>query len=160
MIPGSPAMPDDLYDRDFFAWSMRQADLLHRLADGERVNHALDAANLAEEIESLGRSQKRELSSRLRVLLAHLLKWQRQPERRGESWTATIREQRHEIEAVLEDSPSLRPTVPDAMATAYRRARGDAASETKLPPSAFPESCPWTPERVLDLDYLPDACPT
>jgi predicted DNA-binding ribbon-helix-helix protein len=152
-------MPDDLYDRDFFAWSMREADLLHRLARGERVNDALDAANLAEEIESLGRSQKRELSSRLRVLITHLLKWQCQPDRRGEGWIATIREQRHEIEAVLADSPSLRPTVPDAMAASYRRALGDAVFETKLPASAFPESCPWTPYQVLDLDYLPDTLP-
>jgi len=152
-------MPDDLYDRDFFAWSERQADLLHRLSQGERVNEALDAANLAEEIESLGRSQKREISSWLRVLLVHLLKWQCQPDRRGESWISTIREQRREIEAVLEDSPSLRPLVPAALPAAYRRALSDAVFETKLPPSAFPESCPWTPDEVLDLDYLPGADP-
>lgn len=150
-------MPDDLYDRDFFAWSMHQADLLHRLSRGERINDALDAANLAEEIESLGRSQRRELSSRLRVLLMHMLKWQCQPEHRSDSWIATIREQRREIEALLEDSPSLRPVVPDRMPAAYRRALSDAELETKLPPSAFPETCPWTPDQVLDLDYLPEA---
>jgi len=149
-------VPDDLYDRDFFAWSMHQADLLHRLSRGERTNEALDAANLAEEIESLGRNQKRELSSRLRVLLTHMLKWQFQPERRSESWTSTIGEQRHEIEALLDYSPSLRPTVADVLPTAYRRALRTAADETKLPPVAFPEVCPWTPDQVLDLDYFPD----
>lgn len=150
-------MPDDLYDRDLFAWSMKQADLLHRLARGEGVNEALDAANLAEEIESLGRSQKRELSSRLRVLLMHLLKWRYQPERRGESWLSTIVEQRQEIETVLADSPSLRPTVADAVADSYRRACTGASSETKLPSSGFPDACPWTPEQVLNLDFLPEA---
>jgi hypothetical protein len=152
-------MPDDLYDRDLFAWTVQQADLLHRLARGERVNDALDAANLAEEIESLGRSQRREVSSRLRVLLMHMLKWQCQPERRSDGWSATMREQRREIEGVLEDSPSLRPAIPDIMPAAFRRALHDAAAETKLPASAFPETCPWTPEQVLDLDYLPHADP-
>ncbi len=152
-------MPDDLYDRDFFAWSMHQADLLHRLSRGERTNEPLDAANLAEEIESLGRSQRRELSSRLRVLLMHMLKWQFQPERRGESWISTIREQRYEIEALLDDSPSLRPAVADVLPTAYRRALRTASDETKLPPSTFPEACPWTPDQVLDLDYFPDDPP-
>ena len=152
-------MPNDLYERDFYAWAMREAGLLQRLARGDRVNDALDAANLAEEIESLGRSQKREISSRLRVLLMHLLKWQFQPERRGESWVSTIFEQREEIEAALADSPSLRPTVPDVMTAAYRRARDGAARETKLPASVFPNLCPYTPDQVLDLDYLPDAAP-
>ena len=150
-------MPDDLYERDFFAWTKHQAGLLQRLSRGERVNDALDAANLAEEIESLGRSEKREISSRLRVLLAHLLKWRYQPERRGESWTSTIGQQRQDTEAVLEDSPSLRPTLPEIMIAAYRRARGDAARETGLQPTTFPELCPWTPEQVLDLDFFPDA---
>ena len=134
---------------------MREAGLLQRLAQGERVNDALDAANLAEEIESLGRSEKREISSRLRVLLTHMLKWQHQPEARSGSWRGTIREQRYELEAVLEDSPSLRSIVPERIASAYQRALRKAEEETGLPRSAFPAICPYTPEQVLDLDYLP-----
>ena len=153
-------MPDDLYDRDFFAWSMHQAELLNRLARGERVNDALDAVNLAEEIESLGRSEKRELSSRLRVLLSHLLKWQCQPGARSGSWRATIREQRYGIGTVLDESPSLRPTMSDTMTAAYRRALATAADETGLLPSTFPTTCPWTQDQVLDLEYLPDTGPT
>ncbi len=131
-------MPDDLYERDFYAWPMREAGLLQRLAQGERVNDALDAANLAEEIESLGRSQKREISSRLRVLLTHMLKWQYQPDARSGSWKATIREQRRELEAVLEDSPSLRSIVPERIAPAYQRAlrrrrRRDPAAALSIP---------------------------
>ncbi len=152
-------MPDDLYERDFYAWAVREAGLLQRLAQGKRVNDALDAANLAEEIESLGRSEKRELSSRLRVLLTHMLKWQYQPDARSGSWKATIQEQRDELEAVLEDSPSLRSIVPERIASAYQRALRKAEDETQLPRSAFPETCPYTPEQILDLDYLPSAAP-
>ena len=152
-------MPDDLYERDFYAWAMREAGLLRRLARGDRVNDKLDAANLAEEIESLGRSEKRELSNRLRVLLLHLLKWQYQPERRGASWRATIREQRYGLETVLEESPSLRPTFPDAITTAYNRTLPTASDETGLPRKTFPTICPYTSEQILNLDYLPEAAP-
>ena len=152
-------MPDDLYKRDFYAWAMREAALLQRLAQDERVNDALDAANLAEEIESLGRSEKRELSNRLRVLLLHLLKWQYQPERRGASWRTTIREQRYEIETVLEESPSLHPTFPDTIATAYKRTLPTASDETGLPRGTFPAICPYTPEQILDHDFPPELNP-
>jgi hypothetical protein len=149
-------MPDDLYERDFYAWAMREAGLLQRLARGDRVNDVLDAANLAEEIESLGRSEKRELSNRLRVLLLHLLKWQYQPERRGASWRATIRDQRYGIETVLEESPSLRPNFPDAIATAYNRTLPNASDETGLSRKTFPTTCPYTPEQILDHDFPPE----
>src|SRR5487761_1403224 len=94
------------YDRDFYAWTNEQARLLRT---GELS--AIDAANLAEEIESMGRSDRRELQSRLAVLIMHLLKWRFQPSARSAGWLGTIREQRLQIELILEDSPSLRPVV-------------------------------------------------
>src|SRR5712691_611546 len=100
------AMPRNsvAYDDDFFAWTQEQARLLRA---GELT--IVDAENLAEEIESVGRSDRREIRNRLIVLLAHLLKWGHQQRRRGVSWSDTIAEQRLQIDSVLVDSPSLRP---------------------------------------------------
>ena len=115
----------------------------------------LDTENLAEEIESLGRSEKSQLSSRCDVLLMHWLKWRFQPERRSQSWIATAGEQRRRIELVLRDSPRLRPTIAQVTDDSYRYAVKQAARETGLPPATFPASCPWTPGEILDEDWLP-----
>src|SRR6202044_3218211 len=106
-----------LYDQDFFAWSQEQADLLRsgKLSDAD-IDH------IAEEIESMGRTEKRELVSRLTVLLAHLLKWTHQPDKRGPSWESTIRVQRNRLIDHLDDNPSLKPQMPQALANAYRDA--------------------------------------
>ena len=138
------------YDEDFYAWTVEQARLLRA---GEVS--ALDTENLAEEIESMGKSDRRELRSRLTVLVSHLLKWQFQPEQRSSSWSGTIREQRRQIELVLADSPSLRPAVAEALAQAYAEAREDAAEETGLGQGAFPAECPFTAEQVLAHGFLP-----
>ncbi len=103
----------------------------------------------------MGRSQRRELSSRLDVLLTHLLKWAFQPVRRGESWICTILEQRRGIALVLRDNPSLRPTLDGVLRDSYAYAVKRAALETGLPATTFPASCPWTLEQVLDEDWLP-----
>ncbi len=139
------------YDDDFYAWTQHQAAVLR-----EGAYHELDAENLAEEIESLGRRDRRELGSRLQVLVMHLIKWAYQPEGRGPSWRRTIRTQRLEIEDVLADSPSLRPRVPALMAQRYRRCIQDAAEETGLAETAFPRVCPWTVEEVLDQSFWPE----
>ena len=101
---------NDLYDRDFYAWANEQAALLRagKLSDA-------DVANIAEEIESMGRSEKRELVSRLVVLLLHLLKWQYQPARRGRSWQVTIENTRDELDRHMIDNPSLKAKLPEAM---------------------------------------------
>ena len=142
-------MTSALYDRDFVAWTEQQAALL-------RSNDlsALDREHLAEEIESVGASERRELRRRLARLLQHLLKWKYQPELRSRSWSATIRAQRHELVAILDDSPSLRPTLPDVLARAYGPARNWALDETGL--LALLEACPWGIEQVLAADFLPD----
>src|ERR1700751_2047258 len=132
------------YEEDFYAWTAEQARLLR---SGKLTS--IDVANIAEEIESLGRSDKRAIESRLTVLLSHLLKWQLQPAMRSSSWSGTIREQRRQIEKLLRESPSLRPFVPDVLAEAYSDAREDSVDETGLPETDFPRECPFTLEQVL-----------
>ncbi len=114
-----------LYDRDFFAWSRQQAELLRagKLAEA-------DIEHITEEIESLGRTEKRELISRLSVLLLQLLKWRYQPDKRSPSWEASIRVQRNRLADHLDDNPSLKPLLPQALASAYRDAALEAVAET------------------------------
>jgi hypothetical protein len=143
-----PAAAD--YDTDFYAWAHDQAARIRALAVP-----GLDAENVAEEVESLGRSQKSQLSSRCDVLLIHLLKWVFQPERRGVSWISSIGEQCRRIQRVLSDSPSLRPDFPGIVAESYRYAAKQAARETGLLAATFPASCPWTPEQIIHDDWMP-----
>lgn len=134
----------DLYDRDFYAWANEQAALLRA---GNLSN--ADIAHIAEEIESMGRSEKRELVSRLTVLLLHLLKWRHQPVRRGNSWRLSIENSRDELSQHLADNPSLKAKLPEAMASAYPLARRKASIETDLEVSTFPEACPWTFDQAM-----------
>jgi ribosomal protein L29 len=146
-------MPRNLadYEEDFYAWTVEQARLLRSSEFA-----SIDVANVAEEIESLGRSDKREIQSRLTVLLTHLLKWQMQSAMRSSSWSGTIREQRRRIEKLLRESPSLRPFVPETLSEAYSDAREDTAEETGLPETQFPAECPFTPDEVLSRGFLPE----
>lgn len=142
-----------LYDEDFALWAEQQAALLRTGKWQE-----LDQDHLVEELEDLSRRERQALRNRYIVLLTHLLKWQYQPNRRtrSQSWHYTIREQRLAIGELLADSPSLRPTGPTALTTAYPRARLRAAKETQLPEETFPPSCPWTWEQALDKDFWPE----
>jgi Domain of unknown function DUF29 len=144
-------MKTSLYDTDFFAWSNKQAALLRagKLAEA-------DIENIAEEIESMGKTEKRELVSRLRVLLLHLLKWRYQPLRRGTSWKATVEIQRLDVSAVLKDNPSLKPKSNDYLAQAYKGARLEAMAETGLSGRTFPKACPWTIAQALDARFWPE----
>lgn len=141
------------YDTDFYAWTQEQAELLR-----QGQIKGLDLENLAEEIESLGRSESRSFRSALLLLTQHLLKWQYQPEKRSPSWQIMIRTQRRQIAMLLEDNPSFKPWIPDALAKGYAVGRKDAAEETGLPLTLFPEECPYSYswERLTDLDWLPD----
>ena len=139
------------YEDDFYAWTVEQARLLRA---GELAT--VDAANLAEEIESIGRSDRRELQSRLVVLTMHLLRWRIQPSARSRSRAATIDEQRLQIEQVFAESPSLRPLAASLLAHAYAIARARAIAETGLADDAFPASCPFTLDEVLAPAFLPE----
>jgi hypothetical protein len=116
----------------------------------------VDMGEVAEELEEMARSQRRELVSRLSVLLAHLLKWRYQPERRSRSWTATVTRQRSEVGLLLEESPSLRRSQGEALARAYPIAVRSAASETGLPEDTFPAGCPFTVDQALDPGHWPE----
>ena len=140
----------EAYELDFYAWAMKNAELIRagRLEE-------IDADNIAEELESMGKSQKRALASRLVVLLAHLLKWQYQPESRSRSWKNTIKVQRLDLGELLDESPSLRPSLQETMASAYTKARLLAARDTGLDETELPEGCPFTLEQAMDPDYWP-----
>jgi hypothetical protein len=140
-----------LYDSDFYAWTERQAELL-RAEEFE----AVDWDNLIEEIMAMGAAQRRELTSRLQVLLMHLLKWRYQPELRSKSWGYTIRNQRNELAYLLEESPSLRTLLIERIAVAYPRAVKDALEETGFLRSPFPALCPYTAEQILDETFWPE----
>jgi hypothetical protein len=140
------------YERDLALWSRQQADLLR---SGNWAD--LDIEHLADEIEDVGKSERREIISRMAILIAHLLKWHYQPARRSASWQATIRHQRNSVDIALSESPSLKTT---AMADAkwqgviWSDAVDIAIRETGL--SDFPDSCPWSYDQVLNPEYWPD----
>lgn len=140
-----------LYERDFYTWAMRQAALLR-----ERRFDELDVENVAEEIETLERSEARELRSSYRLLLMHLLKWRHQPKRRSRSWAGTIVRERQNAQLGLQENSGLKPLQVKLFAEAYLLARKEAEAETGLPLSTFPETCPYPLEQALDDDFWPD----
>jgi len=144
-------MTPTLYDTDFYAWANEQAALLR----AGKLD-AADIENIAEEIESMGKAEKRELVNRLTVLFMHLLKWQYQPLFQGASWRTTIFNQRLDISDLLDDNPSLKPQIPEAMTRAYRRAIGEACLETGLPERTFPSTCPWSFEQAMSPEFWPE----
>ncbi|PSF37969.1 DUF29 domain-containing protein [Aphanothece hegewaldii CCALA 016] len=141
----------NLYETDFYIWI---ETTIKDLKDGNFTN--LDRNNLIEELESMGRSEKREIKNRLIVLLTHLLKWNYQVEQRSQSWLNTIKEQRRQIIFLLEDSPSLKLYYQSILTRCYDLARQDAASETRLSLNTFPLESPFTEDEILTKDYLSD----
>ncbi len=139
------------YETDVVAWSREQAQWLKT----GRFD-LLDLEHLADEIEDVGKSEQRELASRMAVLLAHLLKWRHQPGHRSASWEVTIRNQRKGIIRRLSKTPSLKTDLQDVdwWEGVWEDATAQAAEETGL--SSFPECCLWSTEQVLGLDWLPD----
>jgi hypothetical protein len=134
------------YDADFFAWANEQAELLR----AGRFSQ-LDVDHIAEEIEDLGKRERRALQGRLGVLLGHLLKWRYQsdyPYRK--SWRATINTQRRALRQLLDENPSLKASLEDVMERAYADGVDLAVAETPLDYDAFPPTCPWTPDEAID----------
>ena len=144
-------MSNSLYDRDFYAWANQQAALLR----AGRLTEA-DIENIAEEIESMGRSEKRELVSQLAILLQQLLKWQFQPGRRSASWRLSIENTRLQLDDHLNDNRSLKSQLDGAMQSAYRRAVNEAVAETGFPRTAFPAECPYSYEQAMHPDLWPE----
>lgn len=140
------------YETDFYLWTQQQADLL-RQGQFNRVD--LDLANIAEEIESMGKRDRRSISSYIQNVLLHLLKWRYQPERRGTGWRLSIRNGRHQIHRLLSESPSLNPQFPAIVQEEYLLAWENAADETGLPLTTFPDQCPFTVEQITG-DYWPE----
>jgi Domain of unknown function DUF29 len=139
------------YDTDFYAWSLHNAALIRagRLSE-------VDLTHVAEEIESMGKANKRELISRLAVLLAHLLKWKFQPGLRGNSWKYTIDTQRFEVQDVLNESPSLKHEIHEQVDHAYKKAVMLAAAETGFNRNTFPENCPFSLLDALNETFFPE----
>jgi len=139
------------YDIDIAAWAQEQSRLLR----AGRFD-SLDIEHIAEEIEDVSKSEQRELASRMAVLLAHLLKWQFQPERRGNSWRRTIIAQRKEIAYHLEEAPSLKAKLTDVrwFDMVWSKALAQAASDTGL--DVFPEICHWVTDEILGLEFWPE----
>jgi Domain of unknown function DUF29 len=138
------------YEEDFVAWLEDQAQRARRGEAGE-----LDLCNIAEELEGMARSDRREIRNRLIVLLVHLLKYSAQPRRRSSGWLATIGKQRSRIATVIDDSPSLKSFPGSILEQCYVGARCRAALETRLPESDFPERCPFGADEVLNPRWLP-----
>ena len=139
------------YDHDYYRWLLKNAKLLK----AGRVDE-IDAANIAEELESMGKRDRRQLINRLIILLTHLIKWAYQPEAISSSWRGTIKEQRRRLNQLLTDSPSLRAVLNEQLAPTWQEAREDASEETGLAISTFPEHCPWTTGNLLDGQWFPD----
>lgn len=142
-----PSKPE--HDQDICAWSFHNAQLLRHGRWAE-----LDRVNIAEELESIGRSLRRELSRRLRDLLALLLEWRYQPQRRGIGLHLAIRNQRTEIRELLEESPSLRAELHKQLMRQYPEARQLASLQADLPLAEIPETCPFSPDQaILTADW-------
>jgi len=143
-------LTQNLYDTDFYAWIQEQAKLLRHQQWSK-----LDLPNLIEEIESLGKQQLAELRNCLKVLIGHLLKWEYQAERRSRSWLMTIRIQRRDTQELLEENPSLKPYLEEALQKIYESGRDLAVGETNLPLKTFPENCPYTLDEIFRDGFYP-----
>ncbi len=146
----SPPTPT-LYEQDFWLWTQTMAEAL-RSGNWSQ----LDIENLVEEVASLGRSDRRELQSRLTVLLMHLLKWQFQVDMRSGSWRGTLAEQRIRIGKLLKESPSLRSFFESSLDECYDDAKLKASEETGLSRTTFPLTCSHPIEDILNPEFLPD----
>jgi hypothetical protein len=141
------------YDKDVILWSQEQARLLRAGRFAE-----LDVEHLADEIEDVGKSEKRELASRMAVLLAHLLKWSRQPEMRTNSWRSTIIVQRKRVALAIKATSSLKAVMrdPDWREDMWLDALAQAQKETGLTAENLPEACPWTTDQAADQSFWPE----
>jgi hypothetical protein len=149
--PAASSPSPAAYEADFYAWAQEQGVLLRT----GRLD-ALDRENLAEEIETLGRSEFRTLVSFYELVLLHMLKWDYQPSKRTRGWAGSIAVHRKHAEQTLTDNPSLKSRLEEAFERAYDLARLQAATETGIPLRTFPEACPFSREDILGRDFPVD----
>lgn len=147
---GALALKPSLYERDYYAWLVEQAAHM-------RARHLdqLDYEALAEELEDMGRSERRAVENHLKNLLLHLLKWAVQTKRRSGSWRDSIDTARDAITDLLQDSPSLKPHLPEFVARQYARARRSATSQTDIAEENFPAQCPFSLDEILNHTFFP-----
>jgi len=139
-----------LYEQDLFAWTQQQVNLLTH-----QRWHELDVENLIDELEGMATRDQREMTNRLIILIAHLLKWEFQPDHQSGSWRGSIQEQRLQLNGLLEDSPSLHQQFIESLEKAYPQAVKLAPKETELSTTKFPNECPYELAQLLDEDFLP-----
>lgn len=148
---GAPAMKPEASNMDYQAWLVEQATHLR-----ERRFEALNCEAIAEELEDMGHSERRAVESHVKNLLLHLLKWSRQTQQRSGNWRDSIDSTRDALTDLLDDSPSLRPSLPEFVERQYPRARRSAANQTSLIETDFPPYCPFTLAQILDHEFFPD----
>ena len=147
-----------LYQTDYAAWAKYHVELLRARRFTE-----MDIEHLLDELNDMSKSERRELESRLLILIAHLLKWEHQyqalserwREFKGDSWRDTIVEQRKQVAVLLRQSPGLKSVLAETILAAYPDAVDLASKETRLPPQTFPTNCPYPPAQVLQDDFYP-----
>ncbi|MBE9228005.1 DUF29 domain-containing protein [Phormidium sp. LEGE 05292] len=144
-------MSKSLYQTDYLKWIETTVAKL-RMRDYSHI----DWENLIEEVEDMGRSERRSFKTNLVILLMHLLKWKYQPEFRSGSWKGSIVEHRRYIRKALKDSPSLKPFLAEVFAECYTDAVEQASAETGLFMEMFPEFCPYSSDEVLSAEFLPE----
>jgi hypothetical protein len=150
-MKSKPTKIQQEYKKDFYAWALHNAALIR-----EKRFTEIDSEHVAEEIESMGKSDKNQLTNRLIILISHLLKWRYQPNRRGKSWLLTIKEQRIRAARSLRESPSLQYELDSTLNDAYEEAVVMAARQTKLDESVFPKQCPFSFAQCLNSEFLPE----
>ena len=139
-----------LYDTDLYAWANTNAELLR-----QGKYQQIDVGHLIEEIEDMGKSERRSITSHFKNLLMHLLKWQYQPVLRNNSWLLTINNSRDHVVDLIQDNPSLATLPERSLVATYAKARRDAALETGLPLQTFPVKCPYAVNHAMTDDWLP-----
>jgi hypothetical protein len=138
------------YETDFSAWALHNAQLLREGKFAE-----LDVEHLIEELEDMG-NNRQELANRFIILIAHLLKWEYQPDNRSSSWKGSINEQRVRITRLIRSKPGLKPGLLNAIVDAYGDAVELASDDTSLAKSTFPTTCPYSPEQLLEKCFFPE----
>jgi hypothetical protein len=139
------------YEEDFYGWAIANALLLKQ----GKLKEA-DMEHIIEELEEMGRSEKGQLINRLSILIAHLLKWQLQPDFRGRSWSGTIKEQRYKIERLVQENPSLKSKISQAMQEGFLDSKAIIEKETPIDLKLLPSECPYTFEQCLDDEFFPE----